>query len=796
MRLALRAQPGQARQRMLRASVGMCAAVGLVVSSISLSAAAASAESNPGLAAPSRDIASAASSAANEAAKVTELVVKYAPKVAAEQPDGLATGSAALGKPAEKGKRLDNGYRTVELPKPVSPNKATKLADKIEDDPRVLSAEPNYRVFAAVSPGPTVQPNDPLYVDQWDLASNGGLLTVEGNDVLGVNARYGWAGQPGGAAAPTIAVLDTGFSWHPDLEGRWVPGYDMVLDIERARDGDARDSDSTDEGDWNADPEMCSVRDSSWHGTHVAGTIGAIRDNAVGIAGLVSDAKIQAVRVLAQCGGSGADIADGITWAAGIKVRGLPVNQTPAKVINMSLGGTAGCPSYVQGAINDATSRGSVVVVAAGNTASDAEGFFPANCDGVVTVAALDPYGWRAGYSNYGATVDLAAPGGDAFFGSRAKIISTSNSGTEGQADPDYAPYQGTSMAAPHVAGAAALYLADHPDASPADVETALKDSSSTFLANDIWKNFRCIGARSCGAGALDIAALLEVETPPSGVVAASVGIYDPTRLGFVFGAPKGAVSDYTVMALSADDQVLGKSRITRTSGHVTVSDSGVVDRVVVTANNPIGEGFSQTVRISNYKPPAPVPTFAVAYDGNTSTGGTAQAEESSPFVEGATVTVVAKGSLVKLGPRLAGWNTAANGSGTAYVPAETFVMPGNAVTLYAQWTPTPTLTPSPTPTTELPVVPSESVIGKSTQQIDSLRKAIKLGETLRISNQTSAGLPLKVVSKKKRICTLREGKKRWKISTKRVGRCRLKLTAPATRKWERLKIRRVVSVK
>jgi len=255
-------------------------------------------------------------------------------------------------------------------------------------------------VFAASTLAPVPPTNDPRYSDQWDLSSNGNLGGFEASDLLGVNARYAWARTVGGADAPTIAVLDTGSTSHPDLDGRWVPGYDMVANAAKARDGNPRDDNATDQGDWNDDPGLCGVRDSSWHGTHVAGTIGATRNNSVGIAGLVGGAKIQPVRVLAQCGGDGTDVADGITWASGGLVPGLPANPTPAGVIILSLGGQGRCVGYVQSAIDGAVARGSVVVVAAGNSNTNASGFFPANCANVVTVAALDPYGWRAGYSN------------------------------------------------------------------------------------------------------------------------------------------------------------------------------------------------------------------------------------------------------------------------------------------------------------------------------------------------------------------------------------------------------------
>ncbi len=640
-------------------------------------------------------------------APVEELVVKYAQGAPVEQKDGLATGSDVLGKAAEKGNRLDDGFRTIELPKPVSEAKAERLSQKILEDPQVVSAEPNLRVFPAQGGGPVATPNDPYYEDQWSLWSNGSLTSEDDSKIVGINARYGWVQEPGSSASPTIAVLDTGSTSHPDLNGRWVAGYDMVSSASRARDGNARDANPADEGDWNSDPDACEIDSSSWHGTHVAGTIGATRNNELGISGIVDDAKIQAVRVLAQCGGNGADIADGITWASGGSVSHLPVNATPAKVINMSLGGVGNCPSYVQTAIDAATARGSTIVVAAGNSDISASSFFPANCRDVVTVAAIGPYGSRASYSNYGSAVDLAAPGGNRDFGYQSMVLSTLNTGTTEPEDPDYAWYQGTSMATPHVAGAVALYLTYQPSATPSEVEAALKSSSSTFMQNSAFGNYRCNAQFSCGTGALDLAALLDVVTPPSGVVAALAGVYDSTTIGVTFTPPSGGATSYSATALSNDEQILGESAFDGTTGYVTVANTDDVDSVVISARDSLGSGVSQSVEITGYVPAAPA--------GEPST---------------------------------------------------------------------------------LPTSPTNTTPTKTKQEIGSVKRKLKRGRVLRISKLTDSGQPLTVVSKKKRICLVKQGKKKWKVKGKRVGICKLKLRAPANAEVKKLKTKLRVRVK
>ena len=144
------------------------------------------------------------------------------------------------------------------------------------------------------------------------------------------------------------------------------------------------------------------------------------------------------VRVLGTCGGYTSDIADGIVWAAGGSVSGVPTTSTPAKVINMSLGGSGSCSISTQNAINNAVGRGSTVVVAAGNSNADANNFNPANCNNVITVAATTRSGSRSSFSNYGSVVDLSAPG--------SGILSTLNSGTTTPASPNYAAYNGISI--------------------------------------------------------------------------------------------------------------------------------------------------------------------------------------------------------------------------------------------------------------------------------------------------------------------------------------------------------------
>ncbi|MBS1213692.1 MAG: peptidase and subtilisin kexin sedolisin, partial [Proteobacteria bacterium] len=277
-----------------------------------------------------------------------------------------------------------------------------------------------------------------------------------------------------------------------------------------------RDSDASDAGDAMKKGEcffgLIPDRDypSSWHGTHVAGTIGVGKtDNGLGVAGINWKVKVQAVRVLGKCGGSTSDINDGIRWAAGLSVPGIPANPTPAKVINMSLGGEQPCSQSpaTQQAINDAVNAGVTVVVAAGNGGDDGIGddaadSQPSGCDNVITVAASDPQGKLTPYSNWGNAVEIMAPGGWTESGCpkpEAGVLSTvetsADRGNCGVA-PAYAFYNGTSMATPHVAGVAALWLAQDPSLTPGKLLTELQAVARPRTTTEC--------PHPCGAGLLN----------------------------------------------------------------------------------------------------------------------------------------------------------------------------------------------------------------------------------------------------------------------------------------------------
>ena len=257
-------------------------------------------------------------------------------------------------------------------------------------------------------------------------------------------------------------MLDTGITNHSDLNANILPGYDFIIDTAVSADGDGRDSNPSDPGDADGGYP------SSWHGTHVTGTVAAVTNNGVGVAGMAFSAKVVPVRVLGKGGGYDSDIADAVIWASGGTVSGVPANANPAEAINLSLGGSGACGSAMQSAINGAVGRGTTLVIAAGNSNANVSGFSPANCNNVVAVGSNTNTGARSSFSNYGALVDIAAPG--------SSILSTLNTGTAGPVAETYASYSGTSMAAPHVAGIVALMQSRATTPlTPAQVESTLK---------------------------------------------------------------------------------------------------------------------------------------------------------------------------------------------------------------------------------------------------------------------------------------------------------------------------------
>ncbi|GAB4560858.1 MAG: S8 family peptidase [Haliangiales bacterium] len=354
--------------------------------------------------------------------------------------------------------------------------------EALNQRPDVLFAQPNY-IYQ-----PMLEPNDPGYQFQWHYPI--------------INLPQAWEVTIGDPST-VVAVVDTGIlaspqagSTHPDLIGKVLPGFDFISNPQIAVDGDGRDSDAFDEGDNPGEQ-------SSYHGSHVAGTIAASTDDEAGVAGVNWQAQILPIRALGAGGGSVTDILDGVRWAAGLSVSGLPDNPNPADVINLSLGGTAQCSLLEQQVYDEVAAKGSIVVVAAGNENQNAANVSPASCSGVITVGAVGPNLQRAPYSNFGARVDVMAPGGDQSRDGEDGVLSLGFN--DADREFGFTFLQGTSMAAPHVAGVVSLMRGVRPDLTTADAVAILRATARPVSDVD------CGVAGGCGAGLIDAAAALRV---------------------------------------------------------------------------------------------------------------------------------------------------------------------------------------------------------------------------------------------------------------------------------------------
>ncbi|HRA54468.1 MAG TPA: S8 family peptidase [Thermoflexales bacterium] len=413
-------------------------------------------------------------------------------------------------------REMSGGAHVIMLPERIPIEQAEEFALRARANAVALgieSIEPD-RILRAY-----FTPTDPQFGNQWHLQT--------------ASAGNASASLPGAWDVTTgdpdlvVAIIDTGVRKdHPDLAGRFLDGYDFVTDPSAGNDGNGRDPDPSDPGDWvtsaeNATPGSpyfgCGAADSSWHGTHVAGIVGASGNNGLGVAGVNWKSKLLPVRVLGKCGGYTSDVVDAVRWAGGLSVPSVPLNRTPARVLNMSLGGPGTCGGPLESAVRDVTAAGSIVVVAAGNSNQNASGETPANCPGVIAVGATDHTGNRAFYSNYGSRVTISAPGGNTRdFGQAKGILSTLNAGKTTPGGSSYAYYQGTSMATPLVAGIVSLMLSANPGLNAERVADVLRQTATPFGSGT-----PC-GANLCGAGIVNAAAT--VASASSRAAAPAVG--------------------------------------------------------------------------------------------------------------------------------------------------------------------------------------------------------------------------------------------------------------------------------
>lgn len=488
---------------------------------------------------------------------------------------------------------------------------------RLRADPAVESVDIDERRY------PHAMPNDPLYANQW----------YEQNlQPAAIDAVTAWDTTTGRSDI-VIADIDTGVRFdHPDLGPaggpRLLAGYDFITDPTVANDGDGRDPDASDPGDWvsSADTQTtqfknCSVLNSSWHGTRTAGILGAITNNSTGIAGITWGATILPIRVLGKCGGADSDILDAMRWASGLHVDGVPDNTHPARIINMSLGATGNCTSAEQIVINEVLALGVLVVVSAGNEGGPVDA--PANCVGVAGIAGLRNVGTKVGYSSLGPEVALAAPAGNCINTTGACIYpidTTSNAGTTTPTINGYTdqlnPSVGTSFSAPIVSGIAALMASVNSNLTAPQLIARLKEGSATFpvssdptvpnchvpaSSTDVQKLECNCTNQTCGAGMANAPGALKAALRPIAALAMPVSVSAGQNVT-LSAAGSAAACGHTIASYSWS--VVGSSVtavqgantpsatvVAPTSGSITVQvtvtdDAGLADiaQVVVTS--------------------------------------------------------------------------------------------------------------------------------------------------------------------------------------------------------------------
>lgn len=421
------------------------------------------------------------------------------PSSTARIKSAAADPAAALAKRAglnlKESHRIMTNLHAMRVQPAVTGESIAATLARLRADPDVIYAEADQRRYIHSVP------TDPIFTQQWYLQPNSSATPAA------IDAETSWDVTTGSNGV-VIADIDTGVRFdHPDLlragagdGGRLLPGYDFVSDVAIANDGDGRDADASDPGDWvtSADTNTtefanCTVGDSSWHGTRVVGILGAITNNATGIAGVTWNSWILPVRALGKCGGIDSDIQAAMLWAAGIHVDGVPDNPYPAKIENLSIGATGSCPSSYQDVISQVTALGVLIVVSAGNEGGPVDA--PGNCPGVAGIAGLRHAGTKVGFSSLGPEVSLSAPAGNCVnttVGSPClfTLDTTTNLGTTTPTTNSYTDEMnsnlGTSFSAPIVSGIGALMLAVNGNLKSAQLIARLKEGTQIFPTTSV----------------------------------------------------------------------------------------------------------------------------------------------------------------------------------------------------------------------------------------------------------------------------------------------------------------------
>lgn len=558
-------------------------------------------------------------STANEE-MVSRLIVKPRTLAGAKLTDSLqAFDASSLSRTANMPmtvfRPMSNGAHVIKLDQPVTLSEARVIAERLmRNDSSVEFAEPDRIMYPTA-----VTPADPDYATlQWHY------FAPAGANLGGANLPNAWAVTQGSATI-NVAVIDTGYRPHVDLGTAVLPGYDFIIDIPTANDGDGRDADAQDPGDWVAANECGAgslASNSSWHGTLVAGTIAAAMNNGIGGTGVAPNVRILPVRALGKCGGFTSDIADGMRWAAGLAVAGAPANPYPAQVLNMSLGAAGPCGLTFQNAVNDVVNAGKVIVAAAGNISpSNSSVISPANCTGVIAVTAHAIDGDNASYAIVGTEVAISAPGGgcgtlthsaatctDFSSANGLGVYSLMNTGITTPLADSYSAKRGTSMAAPHVAGVVALMLSVKPTLTPANIKSYLQSSARAHPAGTYCTTTTGV----CGSGLLDAAGALNAipAAPPTVVLTSPSQVVAPNAVislaGSATAEPPRIINTYSWTQLTGAAVIINNANTANAT--FTAPATGTYSfRLTATDNTSRSGTADATVRVNSAPVPAAV---------------------------------------------------------------------------------------------------------------------------------------------------------------------------------------------
>jgi serine protease len=581
--------------------------------------------------------------------------------------DGSSATAAAVSSRMQKlgssaGLRLQRKQRitadtdVLQLERALGKSDMNALLERMAADPNVEYAVADEHRWAHAVP------TDPLFADQWYFQST---------EIAATRATQAW-NVTVGSNTTIVAVIDTGVRFdHPDLlkvsqGGKLLDGFDFITNAPFANDGDGRDQDASDPGDFVTAEELAAAPfniaacapppgsdhvNSSWHGTRVSSLIAALTNNAEGIAGTGWNTLILPVRVLGKCGGTDSDIIMGMRWAAGISIPNVPVNPMPAQIINLSLGGSGACSAAYQQAVNEIAARGVLVVASVGNDGQVVAA--PANCNGVLGVAGIRHAGTKVGFSNLGPGTALAAPGGNCvntnvtastpclFPITAAVNTGATTPGVSGYTDHVANINVGTSFSAPLVAGAAALIHSLNSQLSPAQYIALLQDSASPFPTGSTTTTTVChvpagdtqaeeciCTTQTCGAGMLNTsAAVLAAQRPLAIAVAPSTltpGIADniDARSSFASNGHTIASYQWTAIAVTGATPVFADASQPLTKVQVSGASTFTL-RLTVTDN--LGTQDTADVAITAtvpvVTPPASVPAAPRGGGGGGSLG-------------------------------------------------------------------------------------------------------------------------------------------------------------------------------